>query len=76
MISRKKPTIPLLTALISGSAIAYNLYLPSMPDIGRVFAVDTFTVQITLIVFLVAYAVAQFFYGGVADRFGRRPVLL
>lgn len=76
LFARKPPTIPLLTALISGSAIAYNLYLPSIPDIGRVFDTDVFTVQITLIVFLVAYAVAQFFYGGVADRFGRRPVLL
>jgi DHA1 family bicyclomycin/chloramphenicol resistance-like MFS transporter len=76
LFSRKPPTIPLLTVLISGSAIAYNLYLPSIPDISRVFAVDTFTVHVTLIVFLVAYAVAQFFYGGVADRFGRRPVLL
>jgi DHA1 family bicyclomycin/chloramphenicol resistance-like MFS transporter len=74
--ARKPPTVPLLTALMTGSAIAYNLYLPSMPAIGRAFAVDSFTVNVTLMVFLVAYAVAQFFYGGVADRFGRRPVLL
>lgn len=62
--------------LISSSAIAYNLFLPSMPDIGLVFGVSIFTVQSTLIAFLVAYALAQFFYGGVSDRFGRRPTLL
>ena len=75
-LTRRPPRIPLLTALISTSAIAYNLYLPSTPDIARVFAVDIFAVQLTLIVFLIGYAVAQFLYGGVADRFGRRPVLL
>lgn len=47
-----------------------------MPDIGQVFGVSIFTVQSTLIAFLVAYALAQFFYGGVSDRFGRRPTLL
>lgn len=75
-ILRKPPRIPLLTALISGSAIAYNLFLPSMPDIGTTFGVSIFTVQTTLIAFLVAYAGAQFLYGGVSDRFGRRPTLL
>ena len=76
LILRKPPKIPLLTVLISSSAIAYNLFLPSMPDIGLVFGVSIFTVQSTLIAFLVAYALAQFFYGGVSDRFGRRPTLL
>jgi DHA1 family bicyclomycin/chloramphenicol resistance-like MFS transporter len=75
-LTRKPPAIPLLTALISTSAIAYNLYLPSLPEIGRVFAADGEVVQLTLIVFLIGYAIAQFLYGGVADRFGRRPVLL
>lgn len=73
---RKPPNVPLLIALISTSAITYNLYLPSLPEIGRVFGTSGDVVQVTLIVFLIGYAVAQFFYGGVADRFGRRPVLL
>jgi DHA1 family bicyclomycin/chloramphenicol resistance-like MFS transporter len=76
IILRKPPRIPLLTALISGSAIAYNLFLPSIPDIGVAFGVPIFTVQTTLIAFLVAYALAQFLYGSVSDRFGRRPTLL
>ncbi len=75
-ITRRPPRIPLLTALISGSAIAYNLFLPSIPDIGVALGVSTFTVQGTLIAFLIAYALAQFLYGGVSDRFGRRPTLL
>jgi DHA1 family bicyclomycin/chloramphenicol resistance-like MFS transporter len=40
------------------------------------FGVSIFTVQTTLIAFLIAYALAQFLYGSVSDRFGRRPTLL
>ena len=47
-----------------------------MPDIARAFGASTFAVQSSLIGFLIAYAAAHFFYGGIADRFGRRPVLL
>lgn len=47
-----------------------------MPDIARAFDASTFAVQSSLIGFLIAYAAAHFFYGGIADRFGRRPVLL
>lgn len=47
-----------------------------MPDIARAFGVSTFAVQSSLIAFLIAYAAGHLFYGGVADRFGRRPVLL
>ena len=65
-----------MTALISCSAIAYNIFLPSMPDIAQYFEVSVFSVQSTLISFLVAYAIAHFFYGGIADRYGRKPVLL
>ncbi|MGB0570475.1 MAG: multidrug effflux MFS transporter [Alphaproteobacteria bacterium] len=62
--------------MISSSAIAYNLFLPSIPDIGRAFDVPSTTVQGSLIAFLIPYAIAQLFYGGVSDRFGRRPTLL
>ncbi len=66
----------MLTVLISGSAIAYNMFLPSMPDIAREFGVSVLSVQSSLIAFLIAYAAGHLFYGGVADRYGRRPVLL
>ncbi len=66
----------MLTVLISGSAIAYNMFLPSMPDIAREFGVSVLSVQSSLIAFLIAYAAGHMFYGGVADRYGRRPVLL
>ncbi|HSK38791.1 MAG TPA: multidrug effflux MFS transporter, partial [Arenibaculum sp.] len=53
-----------------------DLYLPSLPTLVTVFGTDIGTVQLTLSVFLVGFAVSQLVYGPLSDRFGRRPVLL
>ncbi len=56
--------------------MAINLYAPSMPDIARAFGTSGAKVQLTVLVFLLAFAVAQLIYGPISDRYGRRPVLL
>ena len=66
----------LLTALVAFGAISTDLYLPSLPAIGRAFASDTAEVQLTLSVFLAGFAVSQVVYGPLSDRYGRRPVLI
>lgn len=66
----------LLTALVAFGPISTDLYLPSLPTLIRVFGSDAATVQLTLSVFLVGFAVSQLVYGPLSDRFGRRPVLL
>ncbi len=66
----------LLSALIAFGAISTDLYLPSLPAIGRAFASDTAEVQLTLSVFLAGFALSQIAHGPLSDRFGRRPVLL
>jgi DHA1 family bicyclomycin/chloramphenicol resistance-like MFS transporter len=66
----------LLTALVAFGAISTDLYLPSLPAIGRAFASDTAEVQLTLSVFLVGFAFSQVVYGPLSDRYGRRPVLI
>jgi DHA1 family bicyclomycin/chloramphenicol resistance-like MFS transporter len=57
-------------------ALAIDAYLPSMPAIGRVFAVGPVAVQQTLSVFVFCFAFMMLFYGTLSDSFGRRPVLL
>ena len=47
-----------------------------MPGIQRAFDTDYATVQLTLTLYLIGFAVAQLLYGPLSDRFGRRPVLL
>lgn len=66
----------LLAALAAFPALSTDLYLPSLPELERVFHADVSQVQLTLSVFLAGYAVAQLVYGSLSDRFGRRPVLL
>lgn len=57
-------------------ALAIDTYLPSMPEIGRAFAVGPIAVQQTLSVFLFTFAFMMLFHGTLSDSFGRRPVIL
>ena len=66
-----------LLALISAlGPVSTDMYLPSLPDIGRLLAATPAQVQLTLSVYLIAFAVGQIGYGPISDRYGRRPVLL
>jgi DHA1 family bicyclomycin/chloramphenicol resistance-like MFS transporter len=66
----------LLACLGMVGALAIDTYLPSMPAIGRAFAVGPVAVQQTLSVFLFTFAFMMLFYGTLSDSFGRRPVIL
>ncbi len=65
--------LALLTAL---GPFSVDMYLASLPDIGRSLATSPAAVQLTLSVYLIGYAVGQLLYGPLSDRFGRKPVLL
>jgi len=64
--------LALLTAL---GPLAVDMYLPSFPDIARLLQTSPATVQLTLSLYMAAYAVGQIVYGPLSDRFGRLPVL-
>jgi MFS transporter, DHA1 family, multidrug resistance protein len=66
----------LLTFLVAFGPMSTDLYLPALPSIVAHFDSDVPTVQLTLSVFLVGFAVAQLVYGPLSDRFGRRPVII
>ena len=68
--------VALLTLGVALGPLTTDLYLPSLPAIGRHFAADVAATQLTLSAFLVGFAVSQLFYGALSDRFGRRPVML
>jgi DHA1 family bicyclomycin/chloramphenicol resistance-like MFS transporter len=53
-----------------------DMYLPSLPDIGRTLSAPVLEVQLTISSYLFGFTVGQIFYGPVSDRIGRRPVLL
>jgi len=62
--------------LVGMGAISTDIYLPSLPSIAKEFSSNTATVQLTLSVFMIAFAVSQLVYGPISDRFGRRPALI
>jgi len=64
--------LSLLTAL---GPLAVDMYLPSFPDIARLLATDAATVQLTLSLYMVSYAIGQLVYGPLSDRYGRLPVM-
>lgn len=65
----------LMGALQAVAPVSIDMYLPSMPLLGRVFHATTADVQLTLATFFIGYALGQSLYGPVADRFGRKPPL-
>lgn len=55
--------------------LSIDMYLPSMPLLEKVFSATTAQVQITLVTFLIGFALGQALYGPITDRFGRKPPL-
>jgi DHA1 family bicyclomycin/chloramphenicol resistance-like MFS transporter len=77
MLRRDTLTLTVLLGLLTAfGPMATDIYVPSMPSIGRLFGVGPAQVQLTLSSYLVGYALGQIVYGPIADRFGRKPALL
>ena len=66
----------LLSFLTALGPLSMDMYLPSLPDIGRTLGAPVLQVQLTISSYLFGFAAGQIFYGPVSDRLGRRPVLL
>ena len=58
------------------TALSIDMSLPAQPTLATVFDVSSETAQLTLSVFLVAFAAAQLVTGYLSDAIGRRPVLI
>jgi len=52
--------------------ISIDMYLPAMPQMERVFHTTAASVQLTMVTFLIGYALGQALYGPITDRFGRK----
>ena len=66
-----------VAALIAVNALGVDLMLPALADIGRDLAVATANHRQWIItVYMGGFGAGQLVYGPLADRFGRRPVLL
>lgn len=66
----------LLAALSAIGPFAIDTYLPSFPDIAAGLQASPLEVQQSLSAYLFAFSVMTLWHGAIADRFGRRRVIL
>ncbi|MDA7965125.1 multidrug effflux MFS transporter [Ruegeria sp.] len=75
-VSRTPPTLATLVLLSGLSALSMNLYLPSLPFMAVYFQTDYKVMQLSIALYLLVNAALQILIGPIADKMGRRPVLL
>ncbi|WP_184244054.1 multidrug effflux MFS transporter [Novosphingobium chloroacetimidivorans] len=69
--------IAFIAALMAVNALGVDLMLPALADIGRELSVTAANHrQWVVTVYVVGFGAGQLVYGPLADRFGRRPVLI
>ena len=66
----------LLGVLIAPTALGMDMFLPSVPAISQAFGSEPGAAQLVITTYLLGLATGQFAWGPLADRFGRKPVLM
>jgi DHA1 family bicyclomycin/chloramphenicol resistance-like MFS transporter len=68
--------VAMLVLLLGIQPVTTDLYLPALPSLPRELGASVGQAQLTLSVLIICFGLAQLVCGPLADRFGRRPVLL
>jgi DHA1 family bicyclomycin/chloramphenicol resistance-like MFS transporter len=76
----KRPGTREMTAMLAGlmalNALAIDAMIPALPNIGRSLDVAAENDrQLVVIAYFIGFASTQLFWGPLADRFGRKPIL-
>ncbi|WP_370630089.1 MFS transporter [Xenophilus sp. Marseille-Q4582] len=71
-VHKPLPFALLLPLLLAAQPVATDSYLPALPAIARALG----SASASLTVFVLAFGIAQLLCGPLADRWGRRPLLL
>ena len=77
---KKRPGSREMTAMLAGlmalNAFAIDAMIPALPDIGRSLDVaQENDRQLVVIAYFIGFASTQLFWGPLADRVGRKPIL-
>ncbi|MDP9424085.1 MAG: multidrug effflux MFS transporter [Pseudomonadota bacterium] len=68
--------VALLAGLMALNAFAIDAMIPALPDIGSELGVATENRrQLVVVTYFFGFGVGQIFWGPLADRFGRKPIL-
>ena len=68
--------VMMITLLLGVQPITTDLYLPALPTLQRELGASVSATQLTLSALIICFGFGQLLCGPLADRFGRRPVLL
>ena len=66
----------MLVLLVAVGQMAQTIYIPAIADMAHEMNVREGAVQSVMAAYLLTYGVSQLIYGPLADRLGRRPVIL
>lgn len=58
------------------SGMEFDLFVPSFPELQSHFSLTPFWVEALLSVNFAGYCLSLFFVGGLADHYGRKPIIL
>jgi DHA1 family bicyclomycin/chloramphenicol resistance-like MFS transporter len=70
------PRLALLTILVAFAALSVDIAIPVVNTFAAAFNTSSASAQLTLSVFVLAFAFTHLLAGPLSDRFGRRPVLI
>ena len=68
--------LALLAALVALGPLSVDVYLPAMPTMMTALGTDIRHMHLTLSTYLTGFALFHLACGPLADRFGRKPILL
>ncbi|HET7314773.1 multidrug effflux MFS transporter [Salinisphaera sp.] len=71
-----KPALPLLALMMAVGPFGDTEYTPAMPSIAHSLGTSYGLVQITMTSYLIGSGVSELAYGPLADRYGRRPIMI
>ncbi|CCK71976.1 Aqr1p KNAG_0I01910 [Huiozyma naganishii CBS 8797] len=74
--SQKWGMVAVLTMCGFWSSLGSPIYYPALRQLEKEFHLNESQVNVTVVVYLLFQGIAPTFSGGLADRYGRRPIIL
>lgn len=77
LLDRRTPPHIITLVLLAGvSAMNMSIFLPSLPAMAEEFGTSYAAINLAVSLYLACTALVQLLVGPIADKFGRRPVIL